>query len=188
MFPTRCSIYLNHHTGLLSVSIPPFIHPCTQSGGQTAVQPAQALSQSRWVVQTNHCCSRMLWPASVPAALTPRYLSVLSQSLAFLLVLFFPWCFVLRLNESAKSDDAKQNTVDLSLIATVCTSWPAELMEIFALRAPPHNTLKLCVCFHRDSQALPRILDGQALSCSVAAVCDSSFRTHQIWFWNMLLA
>lgn len=79
MFPAHCSIHLNHYTGLVSVSIPAFIHPCIQSSGQTAVQPAQALSQSRWVVQTNHCCSPMLWPASVPtAALTPSSFSGLS--------------------------------------------------------------------------------------------------------------
>lgn len=64
---------LDHYTGLQSVSIPQFIHPCIQSSEQTAVQPAQALSQSRWVVRTNHRCSPMLWLASVPAALTPSY-------------------------------------------------------------------------------------------------------------------
>lgn len=31
MFPAHCSIYVNHCTGLLSDSIPPFIHPCIQS-------------------------------------------------------------------------------------------------------------------------------------------------------------
>lgn len=76
MFPAHCSIRLNHYTGLLSASIPPLVHPCIQSSEQTAVQPAQALSQSRWVVQTNHCYSPMLCLASVPAALTPSSLSV----------------------------------------------------------------------------------------------------------------
>lgn len=67
MFPEHSSIYLNYYTGLLSVSVPSFMH----APSPAAVRPAQALRQSRWVVQTNHCCSPMLWPATVPAALTP---------------------------------------------------------------------------------------------------------------------
>lgn len=67
-----------------------FTHACTQSSRQPAVQPAQALSQSRWVVQTDHRCSRKLWPATVPAAPTPSscFLSFArSLSHAFLLFL-----------------------------------------------------------------------------------------------------
>lgn len=234
-----------------SVSTPLFIRPCVQSSGQTAVRPAQAPGQSRWVVQTNHGCSPMLWLAGVPAALTPSsFFCALSLCHTFLWFLFlssfppissksfpFPWarllchrhpfplkCFpfsflsslldflsisvsffthhltslpvCLRYSRMAQSKTWPQDSVVHLLICLwlpqCVRAGPAGFVEMSArFHSPPDNTLKLCVCFHRDSQALPRTLDKQTLSCGVTrdVVRDSSFsEPNQIWIWNMLLS
>lgn len=125
-----------------SVCLFSFIHACTQSSRQTAVQPAQALSQSRWVVQTNHCCSPMLWPTSVPAALTPSSLFFFSfapsMSHAFLLfpLLFFFFTSVL----------AKSWLLPISLLALYFP--PPSVLDVPPFVLSPFSLTNHVLSFH----------------------------------------
>lgn len=81
------SIWIITRDFCLSLSLRLFVHASSPAGKH------QALSQSRWVVQTNHRYSPMLWPASVPAALTPSSFFVLSPCLTHSSDFFSPLPF-----------------------------------------------------------------------------------------------
>lgn len=72
----------------LSVSIPPFIHPCIQSCGQSPAkqssQPRHSASPDGWSKPIT--AALMLWLASVPASLTPSSFYMLPPCLTHPLI------------------------------------------------------------------------------------------------------
>lgn len=168
MSPAHSSTYLNTYTGLLSLSIPPFM----QSGRQRAVQPGSALSQSRWVVQTNHHGSPMLQPAGQ----RPRSLVLSCHTHSCSISSFFPTFYtpicVLTLYFPMSA-----------LFILLTTSWSLLLLVVSSFFVRPYISCHLFPSFVLVNKSIAFFFDGH-IGASVQAELAEMFapfisqRTH----------
>lgn len=191
-------LHLSESLHETSVRRYPSVHSSMHQVQQANRGPAvQALGQSRWVVQTNHCWSSVLWLASVsllpwhpppffmcsplvsripyPLFLhTTAYAAVCNSRLmtplksAMALLFMFNGSVWSCKNQGGYTDKMLSFQTNRCLCHSIYKLASSLHGNFFAwIHSPPSNTPKLCVCFHRDSVDLPWILVKQAFVCSV---------------------